>query len=199
MRTSASWGDQVSPNQAAKQRQIIEAAKQVLVRDGLAGCTVRSVADASPLTKSAVHYYFSDMDEIIDQAMADHISSFIERVRSAIARHTGPVDRLWAAVDEYVAIFQEVPRGLVLWHEYWIDSVRRGRLEPLERMFGNVTSIFTELLEDLGVRDASVVGHGLSSFLIGTVTQQAATERPVEGIRSQIAGLCKLDISISAS
>jgi hypothetical protein len=36
---------------------------------GLAACTVREVAAAGPLTKSAIHYYFyfADMDVLIDQ------------------------------------------------------------------------------------------------------------------------------------
>ena len=56
-----------TPNQRDKQRQIVEAARRVLARDGLAGCTARAVADASPLTKSAINYYFASMDEIIDE------------------------------------------------------------------------------------------------------------------------------------
>jgi DNA-binding transcriptional regulator YbjK len=58
-----------TPNQRDKQRQIIEAARRVLARDGLAGCTARAVARASPLTKSAMHYYFRDIDDVVDQAV----------------------------------------------------------------------------------------------------------------------------------
>jgi hypothetical protein len=44
----------LSPNQLDRQRQIVEAAELVPARDGVAGCTARAVADASPLTKSAI-------------------------------------------------------------------------------------------------------------------------------------------------
>ena len=106
-----------SPNQLDKQRQIIEAARVVLARDGLAHCTARSDADASPLTKSAIHYYFSDMDEIIDAAMAGHITAFADRVRAAVDGATGsPSQRLLAAAEAYLATFRELPGGLVLWN-----------------------------------------------------------------------------------
>jgi DNA-binding transcriptional regulator YbjK len=73
----------VTPDVAARRRFLLdalalrpgEAVLTVLARDGLAGCTARAVAEASPLTKSALHYYFSDMDKIIDQATVGHIGS----------------------------------------------------------------------------------------------------------------------------
>ncbi|GAA3182901.1 hypothetical protein [Nonomuraea roseoviolacea] len=58
-----------------------EPARTVPARDGPAGCTVRALADAGPLTKSAVRYSFTDLDEIIDLAMDAHIAAFTERVR----------------------------------------------------------------------------------------------------------------------
>src|SRR5882757_5968523 len=95
----------LSPNQLEKRERIVEAAKTVLVENGLAGCTARAVAAAGPLTKSAIHYYFHDMDELIDQAMAAHIAAFVSAIRQAAARHTDAVERFWSAVDEYLTIF----------------------------------------------------------------------------------------------
>lgn len=76
----------VSANQDHKRAQIIAAARDVLARDGLAGCTTRSVADASPLTKSAIHYYFSDINDIIDAAVAESWIACSQRVASAAPR-----------------------------------------------------------------------------------------------------------------
>src|SRR6201996_9755522 len=87
-----------SPNQDSKRRQIIEAARVVLARDGLAGCTARAVADASPLTKSAINYYFASMDEIIDLAVAAHVEAMLAALRAAAARERDPDPRLHAAL-----------------------------------------------------------------------------------------------------
>lgn len=185
-------GDRVSPNQAEKQRQIVEAAKLVLARDGLAACTARAVAEASPLTKSAIHYYFGDLDEVIDQAMASHIAAFTDRLRSAAGRHDTPSERFWAAVNEYFAIFQELPNSLVLWQEYWIDSVRRKRLAVTEGLFQDITAFYAELLAALNVDEPLMRARGLLSYLVGAVTQQAVGHHSADEVRAQVAALCRL-------
>jgi AcrR family transcriptional regulator len=181
---------EVSPNQAEKQRQIIEAAKLVLVRDGLAACSARAVADASPLSKSAIHYYFADLDEIIDQAMASHVDAFVEAIRAESSARSSPPEMFWAAVDTYVALFVEYPNSLALWHEYWIDGVRRGRVEPIRDMFASCAAIFTVPLRACGIPDPELRAHALTSLLVGAVTQQAIAPVPLSELHREVAALC---------
>ena len=63
--------EELSPNQRRKRQQIVEAARRVLAEQGLAACSVRAIADASPLTKSAIHYYFADINELVDEGLID--------------------------------------------------------------------------------------------------------------------------------
>ena len=198
MRSTAATAGKISPNQAEKRQQIIEAAKDVLAREGLAKCTTRAIADASPLTKSAIHYYFTDLDDIIDQAMESHISAFTERIRAAAAREDDPFERLWAAASEYLTIFTEIPAALALWYEYWVDAVRRQRPAPAEAMFATITGIFTSLLAELGVSQPELRGPALTSFLVGAVTQQAVAPRPVADIRAQFTMLCRGESAVGA-
>ncbi|MDO9457625.1 TetR/AcrR family transcriptional regulator [Nocardioides sp.] len=193
MGSTAGRGERVSPNHLEKQRQIVEAAKGVIVRDGLAGCTARAVADASPLTKSAIHYYFADMDEIVEAAMASHIAAFVDRVRAAAEVGDDPHQQLVAAADGYLAIFVEIPTSLVLWTEYWIDAVRRGRTAPVEQMYADVTDIFTGLFRVAGVSGPGRRGQALMSFLIGTALQQAVAPLAAADVRAQVADLCRAD------
>src|SRR5690348_7536488 len=94
----------VSNNQRVKRAQIIDAAKEVLATQGLAACTARAVADASPLTKSAIHYYFHDIDEIVDEAMAGHVDAMLTNLRH-VADQAEPDERLWRVVEAYLATF----------------------------------------------------------------------------------------------
>lgn len=180
----------LSPNQAEKRAQIVDAAKRVLVENGLEGCTARAVAAASPLTKSAIHYYFHDMDELIDQAMAAHIAAFVYAIRSAAAEQTDAAARFWSAVEAYFALFQGVPRAIVLWHEYWLHCVRQGRLTAIDEMFNDVTEIFLDLLSVIRVDDAPMRARMLTSYLIGATTRQAITRRPFAAVRAEISLVC---------
>lgn len=180
------------PRQEEKRALIVEAARIVLARDGLAGCTVRAVAEASPLTKSAIHYYFHDMDDLIDQAMSVHITEFARLVREAADRHEEPPARFWAAVDEYLAIFRDKPRSILLWIEYWWHSAQNGRLATVAARYQEVDSIFVRLLRELGVDAPDRRGGALNSFLLGVATRQGFANRPADALRAEITELCHL-------
>jgi AcrR family transcriptional regulator len=167
-----------SPNQDHKRRQIIEAARAVLARDGLAGCTARAVAEASPLTKSAINYYFDSLDEIIDLAMAAHVTAMLDALRSLAGRHTDPYRRLHAIVQGYLDTFADRPHAAFLWFEYWIAVGRRGSTEPAGAMLGAVRDLLAELVTGLRAAtgqpagDPDQIAGGLLSWLLGSVVQQ---------------------------
>jgi AcrR family transcriptional regulator len=161
-----------TPNQQGKQRQIIEAARNVLARDGLAGCTARAVADASPLTKSAVHYYFRDIDEIVDQAMAAHLEALLQSLRETAERENDPARRLWRVVDAYLATFAGQPHAARLWFEYWIALSRRNASGPIRNDLAQVTALFQTLLGRAGHPEAAETAGLIVSWLLGAVIQQ---------------------------
>ncbi|GAB3581800.1 TetR family transcriptional regulator [Amycolatopsis endophytica] len=182
--------ERLSPNQLAKQEQIVEAARRVLARDGLAGCTARAIADASPLTKSAIHYYFSDTDVLVDRAMAAHVTAFLDGLRRVAARHDDPRERLWAVLEDCLATFTAEPNSAFLWFEYWIAVVRADHPEAIEAMLRSVTELFTELLADIGVDDPRARARALTSYLLGAVVQQRVRRRPFATLREEIESLC---------
>jgi AcrR family transcriptional regulator len=179
----------VSANQDHKRAQIIEAARVVLARDGLAGCTARAVAEASPLTKSAIHYYFSDIDEIIDAAVAAHLDAMLATLRDGAGQHTDPHQRLHAVLETYLAIFAEKPHAAFLFFEYWIAAGRRGSSETVEQMLRAVQSLLAEMLGDLAIDDNDHVAHALLSWLLGTVVQQQLHPRPVRALHAEVDNL----------
>ncbi|WP_370945169.1 TetR/AcrR family transcriptional regulator [Amycolatopsis sp. cg5] len=181
---------ELSPNQLHKQQQIVEAARLVLARDGLAGCTVRAIADAGPLTKSAIHYYFADIDVLIDRAMAAHITAFVASLRTVAARVDDPNERLFAVLKAYLATFAEQPNAGFLWFEYWIAADRARHPEAIDAMLVSVTELFAELLAPLDVDDPRDRARALLSYLLGAIVQQRVRPRPFRALRADIAALC---------
>ena len=175
-------GTVISPNQDSKRRQIIEAARQVLARDGLAGCTARAVAEASPLTKSAINYYFASMDEIIDLAVAAHVEAMLAALRRVAGQHRDPYRRLHAVVQAYLDTFADQPHAAYLWFEYWIAASRRQAPAPVAAMLDAVRDLLAELLGDLLTQrpeatgrpgpDLAQAANALLSWLLGSIVQQ---------------------------
>ncbi len=88
------------------------------------------MAEASPLTKSAINYYFASLDEIIDLAMAAHVEAMLGGLRTAAGQHTDPYQRLHAVIQGYLDTFADRPHAAFLWFEYWIAVSRRGTTGP---------------------------------------------------------------------
>ena len=173
-------------NRRVKQDQIIEAAKEVLAREGLAACTARSVADASPLTKSAIHYYFNDINEIIDRAVAAHIEEMLGALRKVPEEYADPRERLWRVVDVYLTSFVNEPHAAFIWFEYWISAVRRESLTAARHMLDQVRAFLAELISDLPVDDADVAAHAVLSWLLGTIVQQHVRPRTHPELRGEL-------------
>ena len=182
--------ERLSPNQLAKQQQIVEAARKVLARDGLAGCTARAIADASPLTKSAIHYYFSDIDLLIDRAMAAHVTAFLDNLRAVAERHDDPEERFWAVVKAYLDTFADNPNAAFVWFEYWVAVGRADHVRAAEVMLRSATELLTDLLADLGHDDPRAKARALQSYLLGAIVQQRVRPRPFATLREEIKPLC---------
>lgn len=182
--------DRLSPNQLAKQEQIIEAARMVLARDGLAGCTARAIADASPLTKSAIHYYFSDIDLLVDRAMAAHVTDFLDNLRMVAAKYADPEERLWAVLEAYLDTFADNPSAAFVWFEYWVAVGRAEHLEAAEVMLRSMIELLTDLLRDTKIDDPRARARALQSYLLGAIVQQRVRRRPFATLREEIELLC---------
>jgi AcrR family transcriptional regulator len=180
-----------SRNRRAKRDQIIDAAKEVLAREGLAACTARAVADASPLTKSAIHYYFNDINEIVDQAVLAHLDAMLESLHEQANRITNPDERLWAAINAYLATFADKPHAAFLWFEYWISASRRNSLDTVDHMLGKVHAFLLDLLNDLAPNNPDETAHALLSWLLGTVVQQHVHPRPAAALRHEIDAIVR--------
>jgi AcrR family transcriptional regulator len=184
-------GTAISPNQDRKRRQIIEAARVVLARDGLAGCTARAVAEVSPLTKSAINYYFDSMDEIVDLAVAAHVEAMLAGLREVAAQHDEPYQRLHAVLRAYLDTFADQPHAAFLWFEYWIAAARRGNSGPVESMLAAVRDLLTELVAQLQAAarhpapDPAAVAHALLSWLLGSIVQQQAHPLSPDRVRTE--------------
>jgi len=181
---------QLSPNQLQKQEQIVEAARTVLAREGLAGCTVRAIADAGPLTKSAIHYYFADIDVLIDRAMAAHLNTFAADLRKVAEKHDHARERLFAVTEAYLAEFAGNPRGAFLWFEYWIAAGRAQHPQAIDAMLTSITELLVELLAPLGVDDPRARARALLNYLLGAVVQQRVRPQSFAGLRGDVEALC---------
>ncbi|MCP3856698.1 MAG: TetR family transcriptional regulator [Actinomycetia bacterium] len=170
-----------SANHAAKRQALVDAAIHVLWHDGVEACTARAIADASPLTKSALHYYFDDVDEILDLAFRHLMDEYISRFQKAAIDAPDPVTALWGAVEQYVAHGAERPgRAPLLWFDYHVHSLRRGETATAAELTLRTQRFFEELVEATGVANGTERGRVLFAALIGQVVVGSLEPRDLD-------------------
>jgi DNA-binding transcriptional regulator YbjK len=163
-------GEHLTPNQLDKQSQIVRAAIDVLTSQGLEGCTARGVAANGPLTKSAIHYYFADMDDLVDRAMAGHVAGFEATLKEA-GDDPDPVLAFWDTVDCHLDSFRERPSVAHLWFEYWISAARKGRQDAIAGVMDRVRGVFAERLRAAGAADPEEAARAVLVHLLGAVVE----------------------------
>lgn len=164
----------------------------VLLRDGLTGCTARAVADASPLTKSAIHYYFDDMDEIVELAMDSLLDEFLTAVRLAGEGQGDPVARFFAMTEAYLRAFTERPGYALLWFGYWVQTALEGRRERMLRLQSTIVGVIEEVLQQAGIDDAPTRARAVFSYLVGAVVRQEAEPAELSQLTAELSGLIGL-------
>lgn len=169
-------GARTGPRSIRENRKeaIISAAAEVLRTQGVAGCTVRNIAESGNFAKSAIHYYFTEIDDIVDLAFERLLLQFIDRIEKAAASCDAPEDALWAAAAEYVRIGADGPgtdRAPMVAFDYHVASTRRGDNSAMISLASEFTALLARLVAETGIPDPEDVSDTLFSALVGTVVR----------------------------
>lgn len=85
----------------ATRRRIMEAARELFVREGVAGVTMRRIAQAIEYTPTAIYHHFADKDALLRE-LCDHDFRALAQVFLRVGRIPDPVERLRAIGKAYL-------------------------------------------------------------------------------------------------
>ncbi|MBO4351985.1 MAG: TetR/AcrR family transcriptional regulator, partial [Eggerthellaceae bacterium] len=125
---------------AGAKKKYIEAACELLEREGLAGVSTRKVADELGCTSAALYRHFPDIDKLIAVASIRFLRDYIEDARLLSKVDLNPMElnlQLWECLAYYsfrnAAVFENMFYG-----------------DPTGRLYSEaVTEYFTHFPEDL--------------------------------------------------
>jgi AcrR family transcriptional regulator len=90
---------------ALTRARILDAAAQVLSKNGYAGLRLTDVAAEAKIHAPAIYYYYGSRDELIEEVMWAGIADMREHVAAALAElpdGTPPLDRLLVAAEAHL-------------------------------------------------------------------------------------------------
>jgi TetR/AcrR family transcriptional regulator len=89
------------------EEKIIEAARQVFVKNGLEGARMQDIADLAGVNKALLHYYFRSKDVLFGKVF-DHYSSYlIPDLQNIVNSDASIIEKLESFVDKYISFFQK--------------------------------------------------------------------------------------------
>lgn len=111
----------MTPDQ--RRQAIIDAALVVMARKGMAGTTVRDVADEMGTSSGLIHHYVASMDDLLAAAFEQVAGQDLDSARTEMATGSGAVERLALFFANYARA--EEDWAFRMWLDAWAEAPRR--------------------------------------------------------------------------
>ncbi|NKX45346.1 TetR family transcriptional regulator C-terminal domain-containing protein [Roseicyclus persicicus] len=143
-------------NAARRREQLVDAALRSIVRNGLPGTTLATVAREAGLSQGAAVFYFQSKEGLLAAALQRHYERYEANWRGALAEAgDDPALRLAALVR---ADFQPqvcAREAQIVWHAFWGEASARPLFNEIADRFDSarsdaMTAATEALLADLG-------------------------------------------------
>ena len=128
-----------------RRAQIAHAALTVFSKKGFHKSRVRDVAREAGLAVGTIYEYVSTKEDILYLACQQGFAEFEEKVREAVSRHTGPLEKLKAAIHAYYQIMGDIDDSILLLYRESQSLDQAGR-RMIMRREEDVRRIFEEAL-----------------------------------------------------
>lgn len=162
-----------------RRNQLLDAAIELFAVGGARGITHRAVAAQAGLPPATTTYYFTSIDELIDEALTRHMDTWLHDLRALTST---PIDiRLdLDVVNSFIATIFAVrsPQIVGLQLSVFLAAARNERLRPRAvAALNELESLATTLLTRIGVADAHESAESIVAVIAGSAISRLAERR----------------------
>jgi AcrR family transcriptional regulator len=121
----------------ARREQVLAAARQVFIESGLAGTTVKGIAEAAGVTETAIYHHFSSKDELFHQAVEAPLHRLVQEMQEqvqSLADHPDVSRRQLLAKANELILFSMVEIAPLLAVTLFSEG-EQGRVFYIEQIF----------------------------------------------------------------
>ena len=158
----------MTPRDPHRRQRILDAARALIPAHGIAGLTHRLVAAEAGVPVGSTTYYFADLADLTEAALADTAAA----TREALAHWSTELDRstdLPATLAGLTAEYLAHPGQLLTVNELYLAATRLPELRPLARVW------FDGLVDILTPRTGPAAARAITIFLDGTLLHALTT------------------------
>ena len=188
---------------AVRRALIVEAARGVILREGLGGTRLRDIAGEAGVSVGTVTYHFESVAEILNEVVVLETARFYSSIIEAVDSEPDPVAGVRMLVEPLFAATDASDEHWRLWSDYWTAVARKPAVaaEYVERIrvweacltrtlrHGAESGAFPALAAGVGAGPegadrASEVALKLAAYSDGVATQLA---QKAPGLTSELA------------
>lgn len=162
-------------SETLRRRQILKAAHEVALRQGIDGLTVRAVASRARLSHGLVLFHFKRKDQLVSAVLDRVLEATLSlSVSQEVVVIADPRERLRALLLQEMDRFSHDPRMVRLFLEYWARGTRqsaiRGKISlALKRYRAGFRTLTEEVLRVDGAHFPGVTPDGLAAIAVSFI------------------------------
>lgn len=89
------------------EQKILDAAKKVFVRKGMAGARMQDIADEAGINKALLHYYFRNKEKLFEVIFTEAASRLFPRINQLFSADLPLFEKIELFCQEYIDIIKE--------------------------------------------------------------------------------------------
>jgi AcrR family transcriptional regulator len=171
------------PQRTLLRQEILDAARDILVREGHEGLSMRKVAERIDYSPTAIYLHFTDRDDLVFCACEQLMAGLVEELQQIVDRHANPLVALEKGLRRYVEFGLKHPQhylatfGVPRGHDPGRDAQHQAPGTMVMQAFGFLRRLVGECVKQkkiprVDVHNASCAlwagVHGITSLLIVT-------------------------------
>jgi AcrR family transcriptional regulator len=173
-------------HQANTHAAILDAARALFAQEGVAGLSMRRLAEKIGYTPRTIYLYFTDKDDLLSELIEEEVGHLADHLESAAAKQRSPQQRLDAVALAYVAFGLAHPQAyeaifMVRSHPMTRESARLRQHVHGKRMLEVLDRVVRESGRAATGRDHQVIVQALRCALHG-VTSLLVLGRQLPGV-----------------
>ncbi len=171
--------------------EILDAAAEIIVREGYDACTMRAVAALVDMKAGSLYYHFKSKDEIVEEILNQGIETLYARVAGTIRdlpKEAPFAQRLSAAVGVHVASLVGKDQKYMHVYEHLPPTIKRRSRKTRDKY----AQLWHDLFADGVASGEAAHGYDLSllvPYFLGGLNRVPEWSRASGASSEQIAGL----------
>ncbi|MET6996359.1 TetR/AcrR family transcriptional regulator [Chitinophaga defluvii] len=131
------------------EEQIIEAAKKIFTKKGLAGARMQDIADEAGINKAMLHYYYRSKDKLFEIVFNEAINKVMTNLNTILAAKMPFPEKIKAIIENYITALTANPQlPLFVLHEITQNPEMFIRELKARVGFPNVAAFMREIVEE---------------------------------------------------